>query len=170
MSEAALPRIQTATLCIQAAHLCVQTAALCTQTAALCTHAAAPRIQVEPTVDGTLPDDAWLGGRADEVGRFKEAFSVPDEVEQVGSAPKRQKVEKASVPETTADWLQCWQDRLLDKQTVGVLKEFCKSKALPVGGKKDDLVRRVYAKLEEIAAEEVNAVNAEGADAVKPET
>ena len=67
------------------------------------------------------------------VGRFKEAFSVPEpgEVAQVvGGAAKKQKVEKAGVPETTADWLQCWQDRLLDKQTVPVLKDFCKSRAL----------------------------------------
>ena len=64
--------------------------------------------------------------------------------------------------QTTADWLQCWQERLLDKQTVPVLKEFCKSRELPLGGKKDDLVKRVHAKLEEIAAEEANAVKAEG--------
>tara|TARA_B100000795_G_scaffold116824_1_gene86833 strand:+ start:130 stop:468 length:339 start_codon:yes stop_codon:yes gene_type:complete len=103
---------------------------------------------------------------------FKEAFGVPepDEIAQaVGGAAKKQKVEKAAVPETTADWLQCWQDRLLDKQTVPVLKEFCKSRELPVGGKKDDLVKRVHAKLEEIAAEEVNAVGAEEANASKPE-
>ena len=93
----------------------------------------------------------------------------PEFKKQVGGAAKKQKVEKAAVPETTADWLQCWQDRLLDKQTVPVLKEFCKSRELPVGGKKDDLVKRVHAKLEEIAAEEVNAVGAEGANAAKPE-
>jgi hypothetical protein len=78
------------------------------------------------------------------------------------SAPKRQKGEKGSVPETVADWLQCWQENKLDKQTMTVLKDFCKSKSLPVSGKKDDLVKRVHAKLEEIAAEEANAVKAEG--------
>ena len=41
-----------------------------------------------------------------------------------------------------------------------MLKEFYKSRELPVGGKKDDLVKRVHAKLEEIAAEEANAVSA----------
>ena len=119
--------------------------------------------EVEPTVDGTLPDEAWLGARAGEVRGFKEAFGVPepDEIAQpAGGAAKKPKAEKAAVPETTADWLQCWQERLLDKQTVPVLKEFCKSRELPVGGKKDDLVKRVHAKLEEIAAEEANAVSA----------
>ena len=85
----------------------------------------------------------------------------PELKKQVGGAAKKQKVERAAVPETTADWLQCWQGRLLDKQTVPVLKEFCKSRQLPVGGKKDDLVKRVHAKLEEIAAEEVYAVGAD---------
>ena len=119
--------------------------------------------EVEPTVDDTLPVLVELGARAGEVRGFKEAFGVPepDEIAQpAGGAAKKQKVEKAAVPETTADWLQCWQERLLDKQTVPVLKEFCKSRELPVGGKKDDLVKRVHAKLEEIAAEEANAVNA----------
>ena len=107
------------------------------------------------------PDDATDDQFAD--------LLKPELEKQVGGAAKKQKVEKAAVPETTADWLQCWQDRLLDKQTVPVLKEFCKSRELPVGGKKDDLVKRVHAKLEEIAAEEVNAVGAEEADASKPE-
>ena len=38
-----------------------------------------------------------------------------------------------------------------------------------MSGRKDDLVRRVHAKLEEIAAEEVNAVSAAEAGAATPE-
>ena len=48
--------------------------ALTTQALAPCIQAAAPCTQVEPTVDGTLPDEVWLGGRGDEVGRFQGAY------------------------------------------------------------------------------------------------
>lgn len=35
-------------------------------------------------MDSTLPDDAWLAGRSDEIGHFKEAFDIPDaELQQV---------------------------------------------------------------------------------------
>ena len=120
---------------------------------------------VEPTVDGTLPDTEWLGARADELGSFKELFGVPDEADQAvagsssssGGGAKRQKVEKAAPPESVSDWLGCYRDGTLDKQTMPLLKEFLKAQSLPVGGKKDDLVKRAHDKLAELHAEDANA-------------
>lgn len=120
---------------------------------------------VEPTIDGTLPDAEWIGERADELGSFKEIFGVPDEADQVvagssSSGAKRQKVEKSAPPESVSDWLRCYREGSLDKQTMPLLKEFLKSQSLPVGGKKDDLVKRAHDKLAELHAEDANAVAA----------
>ena len=70
---------------------------------------------------------------------------------------KRQKVEKAAPPESVSDWLGCYRDGTLDKQTMPLLKEFLKAQSLPVGGKKDDLVKRAHDKLAELHAEDANA-------------
>ena len=115
----------------------------------------------------TLPDTGWIGARADELGSFKEAFGVPDEADQAvagasasGGGAKRLKVEKAAPPESLTDWLQCYRAGSLEKQTVPLLKEFLKAQSLPVGGKKDDLVKRAHDKLAELHAEDANAVTA----------
>ena len=52
------------------------------------------------------------------------------------------------------------QEGTLEKQTVPVLKGFCKEHGLPQGGKKDEVAKRVHAKLEAMAKEDANAVTA----------
>ena len=49
----------------------------------------------KPTVDGTLPDAAFLEGRAAQVRSFQQAFELPDEAPATsgGGASKKPKVE-----------------------------------------------------------------------------
>jgi len=112
-----------------------------------------PGAVIEPTVDGTLPDAAWLAESQPQLQAFQEAFSLPGVDEfaaSEGGGAKRQRTAtggsgcaKPVIPTTLAEWISAHLKDQVRTLTMPTLKEFCKANALPVGGKKDDLVARV---------------------------
>ena len=111
-----------------------------------------PGVSAEPTVDGTLPDVAWLTDRQPQLDAFQEAFNLTDVATAeaaAGAGAKRQKTtapkaEKLGPPESFAEWLDAHNQERLESLTNAPLKAFCKEHSLPVGGKKGDLVARVH--------------------------
>ena len=82
-----------------------------------------------------------------------------------GGDSKRQKTSaapaiKAAVPESLSQWITAHLEGRISSLTNPVLKEFCKSNGLAVGGKKDDLLARIHDHLEAAMA----------ADAVKEDS
>ena len=106
--------------------------------------AAAPTV-----VDGTLPDVAWLEQSGAQIAAFREAYELAREAEADAGTAKRQrtsaapKAEKAAPPSSLAEWIASHVAGRLSELTNPLLKEFCKSHGLAVGGKKDDLLARI---------------------------
>ena len=91
----------------------------------------------KPTVDGTLPNAAFLEAASAQIRSFGAAFELPNEAPAAsGGGAKKPKVEKVGPPQSTADWIVLWQANNLSSQTAPVLKAFCKEKGLPLSGKK----------------------------------
>jgi ATP-dependent DNA helicase 2 subunit 1 len=113
-----------------------------------------PGAEVAETIDGTLPDSAWLAHREPEMAAFRKAFELPDidGAEALAGGPaKRQrtaapKEEKLSLSGSSpmAEWVAAHMQGRLSTLTNPTLKEFLKEHGLPVGGKKDDLIARVH--------------------------
>jgi hypothetical protein len=83
--------------------------------------------------------------------------SLPDDIipekkrkaDSGGGGGGAKKAKKAAEPDTTGiDWAAAAAAGELSKQTVPNLKAFLKSKGLPVGGKKADIVDRVAGALQ----------------------
>ena len=103
-------------------------------------------------IDGTKPDLKWLEQSQPQLDAFKDAFELHD-VDVDGGASKRQKtgpkVEKLATPTSLAEWIAAHLQGRISTLTNPALKDFCKSRGLPVGGKKDDLLARIADHLEE---------------------
>jgi len=123
-------------------------------------HIAVPGSKVEPTIDGSQPNEAVLAQHADEAQQFIAAFNVDPNASAASGerAPKRPRAAAVEAPTSDADWLELYQSpngtAALAKLTVALLKEFCKKHGLAVSGKKDDLLSRVIEQLTKIAAED----------------
>ena len=117
-----------------------------------------PGAEVVATVDGTLPDGAWLATKRPQLEAFQQVFGLPTSAEAdaaSGGAAKRPKTSagssaapKPELPGSLQEWLAAYRDERLESFTIPTLKEFCKANGLPVGGKKGDLVARVHDWLE----------------------
>ena len=114
-----------------------------------------PGEEIAPTTDGTLPDSAWLSGASADADAFRSTFALPTSEEArelvAGPAAKKQRTApavKLAPPSTMSGWVSAHLQGRLKEMTNPVLKAFCKDQALPVGGKKDDLLARVEAFLE----------------------
>ena len=58
-------------------------------------------------------------------------------------------VRKLATPTSLAEWIAAHLQGRISTLTNPALKDFCKSRGLPVGGKKDDLLARIADHLEE---------------------
>jgi len=122
---------------------------------------ALPAVELQETVDGTKPDQAWHSERYGSVKGFLDSFDVDEPLAPPGggsTAERPAKRQKAAVPESAADWLELYtRDGVegLRAQTAPTLKEYCRANSLALGGKKDDLVSRVSASLNERSREEL---------------
>jgi len=118
-----------------------------------------------PTTDSTLPDAAFLNEHSAQIRSFREAFELPTDFAAGGGGggAKKPKVDKVGPPTCLADWIALWQAGDLKSQTAPILKALCKEEGLAVGGKKDDLIRRVHDHLTVKAAEDSAARAGDGA-------
>jgi len=112
-----------------------------------------PGEETAPIVDGTRPDVEWMERASEQMGAFKEAFELADVDVEAAAGAKRQKtaapkVEKLTPPTCFAEWIRAHLQGRLSSLTNPLLKEFCKAQGLAVGGKKDDLLARIYDHLE----------------------
>jgi hypothetical protein len=127
-----------------------------------------PGAEVVATVDGTLPDGAWLATKRPQLEAFQQVFGLPTTAEAdaaSGVAAKRPKTSagssaapKPELPGSLQEWLAAYRDERLESFTIPTLKEFCKANGLPVGGKKGDLVARVHDWLEKAKDEDAPQV------------
>lgn len=126
---------------------------------------------VTPTVDGTLPDSAWLDGAAPQVEAFRVAFELPGLPELLEGGSKRQKTTaaprlKVTVPASgdAAAVLALYHAGTLGSLTIPNLKEIAKERGVPVGGKKDELLARIHDSISQSLTEDANhAANAAAA-------
>ena len=108
-----------------------------------------------------------LGATSSMVSTSSMAMSATSSVggdELEAPRAKKPRAAKIETPETTADWLVLHERGSLGGLTNPVLKGYCTSNKLPVGGKKDDLVERISAHLAERATEEAALVAAQAAE------
>jgi ATP-dependent DNA helicase 2 subunit 1 len=121
--------------------------------------------EVEPTVDGTLPDADWLEGANPQMEAFRAAFELPELAEQLDStaAGKRQKTAsaprlKAPAPEPgdVAAVMALYEAGTLASLTIPKLKDAARGLGLALGGKKDDLVARIHDYCARSAKEDAN--------------
>ena len=125
---------------------------------------AVPGSVLEETVDRARPDEAWLAERAPALDSFKRSFDVADGDGRSDGPAKKPRAPKADVPSGLADWLVAHARGELHTHTVARLKDFCKEQSLPTSGKKDDLLGRIRAFLDQRAAEEEATLAASAAE------